>query len=102
MLYYKTIPSPIGLITLVASDEALIALYIKDEEKPKLVEASKNESHQILLLAEQQLREYFNGDRQNFDLPLMPQGTKFQIKAWSALSKIRAVRFACHTLNPRT
>ncbi|MBC7429017.1 MAG: methylated-DNA--[protein]-cysteine S-methyltransferase [Bacteriovorax sp.] len=88
MNHYKTINSPIGKITLVASDDDLIALYVKNEEKPKMKGAERNESHKILLLAEIQLNEYFKGKRQNFDLPLSPEGTEFQNKAWRALSKI--------------
>lgn len=80
--------SPIGKITLVASDEALVALYVKDEAMPKKALATKNEAHKILNLAEQQLNEYFQGRRKNFELPLNPEGTEFQNKAWKALSKI--------------
>jgi len=88
MLHYKTMKSPIGKITLVSSDEALIALYVGDELKPKMAFAKKNDSHKILLTAEQQLNEYFNGRRKKFDIPLGPDGTEFQNKAWKALSKI--------------
>ncbi|HWE49180.1 MAG TPA: methylated-DNA--[protein]-cysteine S-methyltransferase, partial [Bryobacteraceae bacterium] len=35
-----------------------------------------------------QLREYFDGKRAYFDLPLDLQGTPFQLKVWSALSAI--------------
>lgn len=85
---YTTIKSPIGTITLVASEEALIALYVKDEMMPKKIGASKNDSHKILLEAEKQLNEYFAGKRKGFDLPLNPEGTEFQNKAWQALTEI--------------
>lgn len=88
MLHYKTIKSPIGKITLVASEKALVALYVNDELMPKKDLAKKNETHKILVLAEQQLNEYFDGRRKTFDLPLQPEGTEFQNKAWTALSKI--------------
>ncbi|MFA0411948.1 methylated-DNA--[protein]-cysteine S-methyltransferase, partial [Vibrio splendidus] len=35
-----------------------------------------------------QLDEYFAGKRTSFDLPLKPQGTDFQLKAWVALTTI--------------
>ncbi|MBC7714688.1 MAG: methylated-DNA--[protein]-cysteine S-methyltransferase [Rhizobacter sp.] len=88
MIHYKTMTSPIGIITLVASEGALIALYVKDEEKPKMAGAVKNDSHKILALASKQLNEYFSGKRKNFDLPLSPEGTEFQNKVWDALLKI--------------
>lgn len=88
MLHYKTMKSPIGKITLVSSEEALVALYVNDELMPKKDLAKKNETHKILILAEQQLNEYFDGRRKKFDLPLNPEGTEFQNKAWKALAKI--------------
>ncbi len=35
-----------------------------------------------------QLSEYFNGKRKNFDVPLITDGTPFQMKVWDALKKI--------------
>lgn len=87
-LHYKEIKSPLGTITLIASDEALVALYVNDESMPKKTLAKKNEKHPLLLKAQLQLSEYFSGKRQQFDLPLDPTGTLFQNKAWRALAKI--------------
>jgi methylated-DNA-[protein]-cysteine S-methyltransferase len=35
-----------------------------------------------------QLQQYFNGERYQFDLPLAPEGTSFQLEVWRALEKI--------------
>lgn len=88
MLHYKNIKSPIGKITLVSSEDALVALYINDELAPKKDLAKKNDSHKILLLAQQQLNEYFEGRRKKFELPVNPEGTEFQTKTWKALASI--------------
>ncbi len=80
--------SPIGTLTLVATEEALLALYVKDEMMPIKDGAVKNDSHPILTETKKQLNEYFSGQRKNFDLPLSPEGTEFQNKAWNALSDI--------------
>jgi methylated-DNA-[protein]-cysteine S-methyltransferase len=42
----------------------------------------------LLQEAEKQLREYFDGRRKQFDLPLHPEGTEFQKKVWQALLTI--------------
>ena len=45
----------------------------------------------VLTLFEQahtEMREYFAGKRQVFDIPLRPQGTAFQQKVWQALLQI--------------
>ena len=38
--------------------------------------------------AARQLREYFKGDRTEFDLPLAPEGTQFQKSVWQNLCGI--------------
>lgn len=42
----------------------------------------------LLTETARQLDEYFCGDRREFNLPLMPEGTDFQKQVWSALEKI--------------
>jgi methylated-DNA-[protein]-cysteine S-methyltransferase len=36
-----------------------------------------------------ELKEYFAGDRQEFDLPLKPIGTEFQSTVWKSLTKVK-------------
>ncbi|MBY0413278.1 MAG: methylated-DNA--[protein]-cysteine S-methyltransferase [Bdellovibrionales bacterium] len=88
MYSYKTMSSPIGKLTLVASNSALVALYVKNEEMPKKTGAFKDENHKVLKKTEKQLREYFEGLRREFNLPLDPEGTDFQARVWGALTKI--------------
>ncbi len=47
-----------------------------------------NEIPEILEDAAYQLREYFEGSRQHFDLELNPQGTEFQLRVWKELKTI--------------
>ncbi len=42
----------------------------------------------ILREAASQLRAYFSGERETFDLPLSPEGTPFQLKVWKLLCDI--------------
>ena len=85
---YQTFSSPIGKITLVANSTHLIALYVGDEMMPMLKDAKKADKHPVLEMTKKQLKEYFAGERKDFDLPLAPNGTEFQNKAWRALTKI--------------
>ena len=54
-----------------------------------------------------QLKEYFEGKRKFFDIPLQIQGTPFQIKVWEALRRIsygQVVSYkdiACEIGNPK-
>jgi AraC family transcriptional regulator of adaptative response/methylated-DNA-[protein]-cysteine methyltransferase len=44
--------------------------------------------HAVLLATATQLREYFNGTRQHFDIPLRQTGSAFQLRVWGALCDI--------------
>ena len=46
------------------------------------------EKTMLLAEAERQLSEYFAGKRREFDLPLAPEGTAFQLSVWQALRTI--------------
>jgi len=87
---YKIVPSPVGKLKLIASDKGLAAiLWENDNPRRVRVKADKEDNHHpVLLKAEQQLVEYFAGQRQSFSLELDPIGTKFQNDVWRALSAI--------------
>lgn len=88
--YFKTMRSPVGQLTLVASDEGLAAI-LWEKEQPNRVRlnlVAEDNKHPVLLKAEQQLKEYFAGQRRSFDLKFDFVGTPFQKKVWNALLKI--------------
>ncbi|WP_142849184.1 methylated-DNA--[protein]-cysteine S-methyltransferase [Telmatospirillum sp. J64-1] len=73
--------SPMGQITIAEEDGFLVSLDWGaappgGEETP------------LLARAREQLDEYFDGKRQDFDLPLRPHGTAFQKRVWEALTAI--------------
>lgn len=86
----KNLKSPIGPITLVAHEKALLGLHLSDFNPENYLEFQfhKKSSLALLLEAEKQLKEYFRGERKNFELPLRFQGTHFQNKVWQVLQKI--------------
>lgn len=86
----RTMPSPVGRLTLVASDTGLAAV-LWENDNPKRVPLAimgEDASHPVLRDAERQLKEYFAGTRTTFDLPLDFHGTKFQKLVWAALLAI--------------
>jgi methylated-DNA-[protein]-cysteine S-methyltransferase len=82
--------SPIGTLTLVASDDGLAAiLWETDLAGPIHMNIGVEDSgHPVLVETERQLEEYFGGRRQQFSLKLDPSGTPFQRKVWNALLTI--------------
>lgn len=86
--YYKTSSmTPVGVLQLVASDKGLCGVYFSSNKKD-FPQAQRDDNHPVLRATQQQLEEYFAGERKDFDLPLDMQGTVFQIKAWRALQQI--------------
>ncbi len=87
---YKTIPSPVGSLTLVASQDGLAAILWENDhpERVSIALDSLDEQHPVLLETEQQLKEYFAGKRKTFTLPLDFIGTEFQKQVWQALLTI--------------
>ena len=87
---YKTMPSPVGRLKLIASDRGLAAILWPDDD-PKRVPLApliENKKHPVLLEAERQLNDYFAGKRKKFSLKFDAVGTEFQKDVWRALSAI--------------
>ena len=82
--YWMEIAAPVGKIIVMADDEAVTHIELSAKHRP----AGKPKLNAVLTRAQKQLVEYFTGKRENFDLPLKPEGTAFQQKVWKALAKI--------------
>jgi len=90
-LWSRNHESPVGPLTLVASDTGLVAVLWPNDPEGRVRfndEIVDQPGHPILSAAAAQLDEYFAGDRQDFDLPLDMRGTAFQVEAWHALTTI--------------
>lgn len=87
---HKIVKTPVGALTLVASDKGLAAILWENDRqgRVRLDIGPENRAHKILAEAERQLLEYFTGKRSGFDLPLDFTGTPFQKKVWAALCDI--------------
>ncbi|WP_339489832.1 Methylated-DNA--protein-cysteine methyltransferase [Pseudomonas sp. E141] len=87
---YKTIPSPVGQLILVARDTKLAAILWENERlnRVRLGPLEEDSQHPILKETERQLMEYFAGQRRRFDLALDFAGTDFQVRVWQALLTI--------------
>jgi methylated-DNA-[protein]-cysteine S-methyltransferase len=86
----KRVRSPVGTLTLVASDQGLAAI-LWEHDRPGRVRLNieaEDDRHPVLLEAERQLEEYFAGQRTRFTLPLDLSGTPFQRQVWRALLTI--------------
>lgn len=90
-LYTSITDSPIGPLTLVASDTGLQAVLWPEDPEGRVRFAStptEASQHPVLARTAEQLAEYFAAARTSFDIPLDLRGTDFQISAWEALAEI--------------
>ncbi|MGH8184387.1 MAG: methylated-DNA--[protein]-cysteine S-methyltransferase [Rhodanobacteraceae bacterium] len=88
MLYYDPLDTPIGPLLLISDDAGLVEVGLPDRGKlaelPEDAKPGKSKLH----AAARQLDEYFAGKRLQFELPLHPRGTPFQLEVWGALLAI--------------
>lgn len=87
---FTTMPSPVGMLTLVASGEGLAAILWENDRPGRvpLHDMQEDKNHPLLVEAARQLDDYFAGRRREFSLPLDFHGTAFQKKVWGALLTI--------------
>lgn len=87
--WYDIVESPVGRILLTGDERALGGLYLLDAGE----HSASVRSGWVLRpggfpAAAEQLAEYFAGTRKEFDLPLAPHGTPFQLAVWAELTRI--------------
>ena len=88
--HYKLMPSPVGELTLVARDGKLSAILweVERANRVRLGELIEANDSPVLRETERQLKEYFAGTRNQFELELDFAGTDFQKQVWQALLTI--------------
>ena len=74
--------TPIGTLALIQRGDFLSELRLQGE----VFAGETLAATPLLTKAIQQLGEYFNGERTDFDLPLAPLGTPFQTLVWEHLA----------------
>ncbi|MET0543075.1 MAG: methylated-DNA--[protein]-cysteine S-methyltransferase [Variovorax sp.] len=84
------IDSPLGGITLAATDAGLAGLWFDAQRHaPDTTGWQTDANHPVLREAAAQVDDYFAGRRTQFDLPLdLSHGTAFQQTVWRALCAI--------------
>jgi methylated-DNA-[protein]-cysteine S-methyltransferase len=85
---YTYLESPIGKLLLAGGANGLQQIIFSTDGRPAAPNPEWIEDSSALADAVRQLKAYFAGELENFDLSLSPQGTSFQQRVWSELQKI--------------
>lgn len=77
------ITTPMGNLEILGNHKGITAVTFVDQ--PSTASTSMAEP---LHRAKEQLQEYFDKNRQTFDLDLAPEGTEFQKRVWNELAQV--------------
>lgn len=88
MVRYDIINSPVGELLICEEQECITKIFFFHSENDYDLDNCEKKHTPLIEKCALQLNEYFTGTRKEFDLPLKPCGTKFQLKDWAALQKI--------------
>lgn len=90
--YTAIVESPVGPLTLVATDRALCELSWSGDAahaRRSLADQSVTDpTHPVLAQAITELEQYFAGSRRHFEVPVAAAGTDFQQSVWKVLCGI--------------
>ncbi len=81
-MYKSHYNSPVGILEIICEKDTLISLKLV-----KNIEKTEKETAFIKTI-KSQLKEYFLGKRQKFNIKINPVGTDFQKLVWQELQKI--------------
>jgi methylated-DNA-[protein]-cysteine S-methyltransferase len=88
MRTHTVMDSPVGPLTLVATDGVMSGLYMDEQRHRPLADLFGPRDDTLLMAAKEQLAAYFAGDLKDFDVPLTMHGTDFQRRVWTELRTI--------------
>ena len=82
-IYYH---SPVGQLKITGTENFITEVAFHDRSKKP--EGNKKVLPPLLINCTEQLIQYFNGQRRQFELPLNQEGTPFQLGVWNELIAI--------------
>ncbi len=79
--------SELGIIRIKGAPEGITSVNFVDDEEKFRDDAEGNPYYTVMECL-RQLREYFRGERMEFDVELIMKGTEFQTRVWKELARI--------------
>ena len=91
--YMKIFKTKIGNLAVGSDDEYITNIFFGMNKIPEGIEEKETK---VIKQAIKELKEYFDGKRKNFTVPLKPEGTEFQKSVWRALQTIPYGKTCCY------
>ena len=90
MIRYARLITPLGTLLATAAGGALTGLYYEGGRHAPAIGADWIEDADAAPLREcgRQIREYLDGARKAFDIPIAPDGSEFQRRVWIEIARI--------------
>jgi methylated-DNA-[protein]-cysteine S-methyltransferase len=85
---YRYLDTPVGPLLLAREGTVLRLISFQGGRLSRQPDQGWHKSADAFDDVVSQLKEYFAGQRQRFELPLAPEGTPFQQRVWRALQDI--------------
>jgi methylated-DNA-[protein]-cysteine S-methyltransferase len=85
---YTRMESLVGKLLLAGDEQGLRQVSFESSKRAAAVQTDWREDKAPFAEVIRQLRAYFSGELKTFDLPLAPEGTKFQLRVWNSLRAI--------------
>ena len=88
-MIFSYVTTPIGSLLVARSEKGLTAIHFEKKGRPTEPDDEWTRDDGAFGDIREQLEAYFAKDLREFDLPLAPRGTPFQLDVWGALPTIR-------------
>jgi methylated-DNA-[protein]-cysteine S-methyltransferase len=86
--FYTRIESPVGSLLLAGDACGLRLVSFENSKRAELPQSDWKQDKTPFAEVIRQLQAYFGGELKDFDLPLVPEGTEFQLSVWRSLRTI--------------
>ena len=87
-MFYTRMESPVGKLLLAADGQGLRQVSFESSKRAASVQPDWCEDKAPFADVIGQLPAYFAGELREFDVPLAPEGTEFQLRVWNSLRGI--------------
>ena len=86
--FYSELDSPLGVLLLHGDGEVLTGLFMEQQRHRPLLPEGCERNDRAFRAVREQLKAYFAGELQKFEITLAGEGSAFQRRVWKALCQI--------------